>query len=586
MIQEKDFLYRVPVKNALVTAPGKQVRNPEILVDLEGGEFMHGNILDANSTNKLIDQSVKDAIDNSIENGNYVTKDLLEAETNARTKSDEDLNAKIKAEQTRAEGKEKEISDKLAIVDGDSNTEGSFRKAIADVIAAAPEDLDTLKEIADKLAGNDDLHTALNQAITEKADASALANEVSRATGVENDLRTAIGTKADATALSNYVLTTALNQQIDTLNAAISAKQDAGNYIPYDSSTNLQYSIGKNLYVTNNNEGVSIQSTNIAGGNQDGAFYLNYSQLHFVDFQNIQEGQAIRTTYSINGITSDKYNNCLATSDGTFKPISDFALKTDIPQIDTNDFVSKTATDIQTIESDLDLRQKLLVRRNNLFANYTSILYSGITIDGSDSYIYISGSNDYTGENINNSGIKVRDSVYRDMYTSLDQNSITINNKTDNKAENIYICAHFISSRKLDESRPSGFGDDLFLLNENGVRILNGDKNHVLTSDCSTIDITQYALRTELPTVPTNVSQLTNDSNFITQQDADAKYALSTTADSLSVDLSKKQNKITVNGVDVTDIETADITRLRTIVIELIDALTTSGLIRQNSNLE
>lgn len=425
MIQEKDFLYRVPVKNALVTAPGKQVRNPEILVDLEGGEFMHGDILDANSTNKLIDQSVKDAIDNSIENGNYVTKDLLEAETSARTKSDEDLNAKIKAEQTRAEGKEKEISDKLAIVDGDSNTEGSFRKAIADVIAAAPEDLDTLKEIADKLAGNDDLHTALNQAITEKADASALANEVTRATGVENDLRTAIDTKADATALSNYVLTTALNQQIDTLNAAISAKQDAGNYIPYDSSTNSQYSIGKNLYVTNNNEGVSIQSTNITGGNQDGAFYLNYSQLHFVDFQNIQEGQAIRTTYSINGITSDKYNNCLATSDGTFKPISDFALKT------------------------------------------------------------------------------------------------------------------------------------------------------------------------ELPTVPTNVSQLTNDSNFITQQDADAKYALAnslnTVNDSISslrVGLPKKQNKITVNSVDVTDIETADITKLRTIVINLIDALSTSGLIKQTSNIE
>lgn len=405
MIQEKDFLYRVPVKNALVTAPGKQVRNPEILVDLEGGKFMHGNILDANSTNKLIDQSVKDAID----------------------KSDEDLNAKIKAEQTRAECKEKEISDKLAIVDGDSNTEGSFRKAIVDVIAAAPEDLDTLKEIADKLAGNDDLHTALNQAITEKADASALANEVSRATGVENDLRTAIGTKADATALSNYVLTTALNQQVDTLNAAISAKQDAGNYIPYDSSTISEYSIGKSLCVdnNNNNECVLIQSSCISGGNYDVAFYLDYSQLHFVDFQNIYEGQAIRTTYSINGITSDKYNNCLATSDGTFKPISDFALKT------------------------------------------------------------------------------------------------------------------------------------------------------------------------ELPTVPTNVSQLTNDSNFITQQDADAKYALSnslnTVNDSVSslvVGLSKKQDKITVNGVDVTDIETADITRLRTIVIELIDALTTSGLIRQNSNLE
>lgn len=249
MIQEKDFLYRVPVKTAPITTPGGQIRNPEILVDLEGGEFMHGNILDANSTNKLINQSVKDAVDDKFIESGYVTKDLLEAETSARTKGDEDLSAKIQAEQTRAEGKEKEISDKLAIVDGDSNTEGSFRKAIADVIAAAPEDLDTLKEIADKLAGNDDLHTALNHAITEKADASALANEVTRATGAESGLQAAIATKADATALSNYVLTTALNQQVDTLNAAISAKQDTGSYIPYDPSVTDKYQIDKELVV-------------------------------------------------------------------------------------------------------------------------------------------------------------------------------------------------------------------------------------------------------------------------------------------------------------------------------------------------
>lgn len=423
MIQEKDFLYRVPVNNALVTTPGKQVRNPEILVDLEGGEFMHGNILDANSTNKLIDQSVKDAIDNSIENGNYVTKDLLEAETSARTKSDEDLNAKIKAEQTRAEGKEKEISDKLAIVDGDSNTEGSFRKAIADVIAAAPEDLDTLKEIADKLAGNDDLHTALNQAITEKADASALANEVTRATGVENDLRTAIGTKADATALSNYVLTTALNQQVDTLNAAISAKQDAGNYIPCNPEYSDLYMIDNPISMQYGNQGITIRPDFITfgGENLSEATTLARNELYFTDRINSD----VSTTYSLNGINSSKYNNCLATSDGTFKPISDFVLKA------------------------------------------------------------------------------------------------------------------------------------------------------------------------ELHTLPTNISQLTNDYNFITQQDADAKYALvnslNTVNDSISslrVGLSKKQDKITVNGVDVTDIETADITKLRTIVINLIDALSTSGIIRQYLNLE
>lgn len=203
MIQEKDFLYRVPVKNVLIKTPMQQVRNPEILVDLEGGEFMHGNILDANSTNKL----VKDAIDNSIIEGNYATKDLLENEVNratnkenrlndlienetsARSSKDTELENSIAEEKTRAQNKEKEISDLLTIVNGDSSTEGSFRKAIADVIAAAPEDLDTLKEIADKLAGNDDLHKALNQAITEKADASALANEVTRATAAESTLQ-------------------------------------------------------------------------------------------------------------------------------------------------------------------------------------------------------------------------------------------------------------------------------------------------------------------------------------------------------------------------------------------------------------
>lgn len=443
MIQEKDFLYRIPVKNALVTAPGKQVRNPEILVDLEGGEFMHGNILDANSTNKLIDQSVKDAIDNSIENGNYVTKDLLEAETSARTKSDEDLNAKIKAEQTRAEGKEKEISDKLAIVDGDSNTEGSFRKAIADVIAAAPEDLDTLKEIADKLAGNDDLHTALNQAITEKADASALANEVTRATGVENDLRTAIGTKADATALSNYVLTTALNQQVDTLNAAISAKQDAGNYVTYTQQSDRGYEMERD-FVYNYTTPGNVQITTLIGG------YISLSE-----------------------------NN------------------------GPNTYISAGSVSVQYPMED---------------------------------------------------------------YIDITPESITGGNRSD---------------------------PFHFKLNENGVKLKGGDNNHVLTSNGSTIDITQYALKTELPTVPTNVSQLTNDSNFITQQDADAKYALvnslNTVNDSISslrVGLSKKQDKITVNMVDVTDIETADITKLRTIVRGLIDALNTSGLIRTSSNIE
>lgn len=223
MIQEKDFLYRVPVKTAPITTPRGQIRNPEILVDLEGGEFMYGNILDANSTNKLINQSVKDG--------------------------DEDLSAKIKAEQTRAEGKEKEISDKLAIVDGDSNTEGSFRKAIADVVGAAPEAYDTLKEIADKLSQNDDLHTAINEAIATKATTVALNEEITRAKAAEaenkaeiaaeaarakqaeaaitSDVIEKLAQKADTNTLANYALKT----ELPTVPTKVSELQNDSEFI-------------------------------------------------------------------------------------------------------------------------------------------------------------------------------------------------------------------------------------------------------------------------------------------------------------------------------------------------------------------
>lgn len=358
MIQEKDFLYRVPVKTAPITTPRGQIRNPEILVDLEGGEFMHGNILDANSTNKLVNQSVKEAVDNKIIEGGYVTKDLLEAETtrateqenslktligaetSARTKGDEDLSSKIKAEQTRAEGKEKEISDKLAIINGDSNTEGSFRKAIADVVAAAPEDLDTLKEIADKLAGNDDLHTALNQAITEKADASALANEVARATGVESGLQAAIATKADATALSNYVLTTALNKQVDTLNAAISAKQDAGSYIPYDQTVTSRYKIDKDLMIDNSEGSAVLGTASISAiSNSNTEIQINPDGITMRDDDNV-----IRL--GRNGIVlPNGDNDHVLTSYGSTINIGEYATQSDLsaqlsPKADRSDLLT------------------------------------------------------------------------------------------------------------------------------------------------------------------------------------------------------------------------------------------------------
>lgn len=623
MIQEKDFLYRVPVKTAPITTPRGQIRNPEILVDLEGGEFMHGNILDANSTNKLINQSVKDAVDNKLIESGYVTKDLLEAETtrateqenslktligaetSARTKGDEDLSSKIKAEQTRAEGKEKEISDKLAIVNGDSNTEGSFRKAIADVVAAAPEDLDTLKEIADKLAGNDDLHTALNQAITEKADASALLNEVARATGVENDLRAlnyalnsdvqdklvqkaditmlsefidktsteeqainsplhakeyisvfhntedgASGIKitnsgilaidqlnenaspnkvfatdgsiadlsqyADATQLSNYVLTTALNQQVDTLNTAIGAKQDAGNYIPYES-------INNKIYVTKHGEGISFESDSgnasikggtIVVGNTNGHIAVTPSFIWLKGPNDNGEG----TDTPLFQLNEDGLrlrngdNNYVLTSNASTIDITEYAKKSEIAPLPTN---IVTASDV------------------------------------SDSYFGFEKSIEIYSEAIN----KIMTIGYTGINFQTNKNDVAINED-----------GFFISSDSDDT--------DLCSFTTSGIKFAGKTSTDIPTANGTFINITEQ------------IDNVVNDYNFISQQQADSRYALADTFDSLSAGLSAKQNKITVNSVDVTDIETADAEKLRTIVTNLTNALSESGLIRLVGSVE
>lgn len=489
MIQEKDFLYRVPVKTAPITTPGGQIRNPEILVDVEGGEFMHGNILDANSTNKLINQSVKDAVDNKLIESGYVTKDLLEAETSARTKGDEDLSSKIQAEQTRAEGKEKEISDKLAIVDGDSNTEGSFRKAIADVIAAAPEDLDTLKEIADKLAGNDDLHTALNQAITEKADASALLNEVTRATGVEGNLQAAIDTKADATALSSYVLTAALNQQVDTLNTAINAKQDAGSYIPYDASVQGIYQIDKGFRISSNDAVVMVQPLSFYSKNEDSTIDISPGGIIIKDGDN-------RIRLGGGGIVlpGGDFNHVL-TSNGSTINIAEYATKSDL----------SSQLGLKADRSDLmALEQKVTANTTAIEGKQDKGNY--ITYDNYNGHAYtlhgelMLGEEEFSILTLSNTGITLGGPIENGF--SLSSDSIEINNGQDivniNPAQ-ISSTANEVNQFKItpDSIILGDTTDPTVKISREGIKFAGKMASDILTAGGDFVKISNFVLTQE-----------------------------------------------------------------------------------------
>ena len=83
----------------------------------------------------------------------------------------------------------KKLSTAIDIINGDSDTKGSIKKAIKDLVGEAPEAYDTLKEIADKLKSDDNLHKALNDAIILKASSDALNAEINRATSEEQKLK-------------------------------------------------------------------------------------------------------------------------------------------------------------------------------------------------------------------------------------------------------------------------------------------------------------------------------------------------------------------------------------------------------------
>ena len=154
----------------------------------------------------------------------------IQAEAAKRENDDNTIKDNLNAEVTRATAKENEIKAQVDVINGDSTTEGSFRKAIADVVGAAPEAYDTLKEIADKLNSNDDLHTAINDAIATKATTVALNEEITRAKAAEAENKAEIAAEAarakqaegnNALAIQNEVsrattAETAINEAVNT----------------------------------------------------------------------------------------------------------------------------------------------------------------------------------------------------------------------------------------------------------------------------------------------------------------------------------------------------------------------------------
>ena len=159
---------------------------------------------------------------------------------------------------------------------------------------------------------------------------------------------------ANAAALNNYVLTTALDKQVDTLNAAISGKQDAGNYIPYKNIApnnkyviEPSYSIEFRTDTLNNKYGKafigpqSISVTNASGqvarieseeiqlrqsGNASGRIHSTLNVDSFGVYSNDDNSMIFKLNqYGIK--LQDGDNNHVLTSNASTIDITEYALK-------------------------------------------------------------------------------------------------------------------------------------------------------------------------------------------------------------------------------------------------------------------
>ena len=127
----------------------------------------------------------------------------------------------ISSEATTARAAEKANADAIAVLNGDSNTEGSIKKAIKDLINAAPEELDTLGEIAEQLNNNENATAAINNVITKHvADAEKQRAELAKLIQANTE-----SIKNNQTAIDTNKLT-----KITWVD--LKAKRDAGELIP------------------------------------------------------------------------------------------------------------------------------------------------------------------------------------------------------------------------------------------------------------------------------------------------------------------------------------------------------------------
>lgn len=316
--------------------------------------------------------------------------------------------------------------------------------------------------------------------------------ERNRATTQETRI---IETKADRSELNNYVTDAALKaleKKVSANTAAISDKQDAGNYLHYE---------------TLNNEGYyEIPSVCIPGSG--GSTKTNISSQSI----SVNSDDAINyTTITCDGISNTDNNaNHVYATDGSIADLTQYAKKSEIsaggncddvqvngvsvvenkianikPATKENLGVVKVGDGLNVADGTISVDTTAIGAGNyipyNKSDNVFYYLYNvGIISQKEDGYNETIQSPYFLEQSDGNHSVTIRNGYINISNTR--GNIMTLNN--NDKDGGIVIYKQLTNSIK----------ESLRIL-EDGIRLMGGDNNHVLTSNATTIDITQYALK-------------------------------------------------------------------------------------------
>lgn len=520
----------------------------------------------------------------------------IQAEATKRENDDNTIKDNLNAEVTRATAKENEIKAEVDVINGDSTTEGSFRKAIADVVGAAPEAYDTLKEIADKLKDNDDLHTAINDAIATKATTVALNEEIARAKAAEAE------NKAEITA------ETARAKEVEGDNALAIQNEEsrattAETAINEAVSTEVERAKGQEAYLQNL-VNTKADTTALEGAKSELDKKISDETTRATaeedELRSLITTEQNRATASEKSIADDLNEKLTKKADAT--ALDNYVLTTALDeQVDTlnaaisakqdaGSYIHYDESDKSAYKIDKSLRIGSDTCDTSLDNGHLGITYH----NGDYLNLQCGQLNAKQGKGEYSFGVGSGLRVYDDISTLVLSNSgLEIERKNGDNRFNYTLIDN--TSIKLGDERDNSFVAEI---SNFGIKFQGKTRNEIPTANGGFININDYALKTELPTVPTAVSQLTNDSNFITAADVDlTPYATTealtaeTTArteanTALEQKVDAKQDKIVPKSIDVTGIETASIEQLRTIVNNLVNALAASGLVSADAGIE